>query len=76
MQVLTAPANFGHSDCERIVGGALTQPVLPLRGYQEGLVEVFAARFEPTPSTSSESTFDKLGGGADSAFVLTGVRSA
>ena len=29
MQVLTAPANFGHSDCERIVvGAALAQPVL------------------------------------------------
>lgn len=28
MQVLTAPASFGHSDCERIVGGALAQPVL------------------------------------------------
>lgn len=28
MQVLTAPAGFGHSDCERIVGGALAQPVL------------------------------------------------
>ena len=28
MQVLTASASFGHSDCERIVGGALAQPVL------------------------------------------------
>jgi hypothetical protein len=28
MQVLTAPAGFGHSDCERIVVGALAQPVL------------------------------------------------
>ena len=28
MQVLTAPASFGHSDCERIVGTALAQPVL------------------------------------------------
>ena len=28
MQVLTAPTSFGHSDCERIVGGALAQPVL------------------------------------------------
>jgi hypothetical protein len=28
MQVLTAPANFGQSDCERIVVGALAQPVL------------------------------------------------
>ena len=28
MQVLTAPATFGHSDCERIVGAALAQPVL------------------------------------------------
>ncbi|MBV9352051.1 MAG: hypothetical protein JOZ23_11030 [Mycobacterium sp.] len=28
MNVLTAPANFGHSDCERIVVGALAQPVL------------------------------------------------
>ena len=28
MQVLTAPASFGHSDCERIVVGALAQPVL------------------------------------------------
>jgi len=28
MQVLTAPASFGHSDCERIVDGALAQPVL------------------------------------------------
>jgi hypothetical protein len=28
MQVLTTPAGFGHSDCERIVGGALAQPVL------------------------------------------------
>jgi hypothetical protein len=28
MHVLTAPASFGHSDCERIVGGALAQPVL------------------------------------------------
>lgn len=28
MRVLTAPAPFGHSDCERIVDGALAQPVL------------------------------------------------
>jgi hypothetical protein len=29
MQVfLTAPAGFGHTDCERIVGGVLAQPVL------------------------------------------------
>ena len=28
MQVLTASASFGHSDCERIVVGALAQPVL------------------------------------------------
>ena len=28
MQVLTTPASFGHSDCERIVGAALAQPVL------------------------------------------------
>ncbi len=28
MQVLTAPASYGHSDCERIVGAALAQPVL------------------------------------------------
>jgi hypothetical protein len=28
MQGLTAPASFGHSDCERIVGGVLAQPVL------------------------------------------------
>ena len=28
MEVLTAPVGFGHSDCERIVGGALAQPVL------------------------------------------------
>src|SRR6478735_2526581 len=30
MQVLTAPASFGHSDCERIVGAALAQPVLAI----------------------------------------------
>ena len=28
MQVLTAPASLGHSDCERILGAALAQPVL------------------------------------------------
>jgi hypothetical protein len=28
MRVLTAPARFGHSDCERIVGDALAQPIL------------------------------------------------
>ncbi|BBZ61676.1 hypothetical protein [Mycolicibacterium monacense] len=28
MRVLTASARFGHSDCERIVDGALAQPVL------------------------------------------------
>jgi len=28
MQGLTALANFGHTDCERIAGGALAQPVL------------------------------------------------
>ena len=28
MQVLTAAASFGHSDCERIVVGTLAQPVL------------------------------------------------
>jgi len=28
MQVMTAPASFGHSDCERAVVGALAQPVL------------------------------------------------
>ncbi|MEV3900997.1 hypothetical protein AB0K11_01615 [Mycobacterium sp. NPDC050551] len=28
MQVLTAPASFGHSDCERILAAALAQPVL------------------------------------------------
>lgn len=30
MQVLTAPATFGQSDCERIVGGVLAQPVLAI----------------------------------------------
>jgi hypothetical protein len=30
MQVLTAHRSFGHSDCERIVGGTLAQPVLAL----------------------------------------------
>jgi hypothetical protein len=28
MRALTAPASFGHSDCERIAGAALAQPVL------------------------------------------------
>jgi len=28
MQVLSPPTGFGHSDCERIVDGALAQPVL------------------------------------------------
>ena len=28
MHVLTAPVSFGHSDCERITGAALAQPVL------------------------------------------------
>jgi hypothetical protein len=28
MRLLSAPARFGHSDCERIVDGALAQPVL------------------------------------------------
>ena len=28
MQVFTAAASFGQSDCERIIGGALAQPVL------------------------------------------------
>src|SRR5262245_53489269 len=28
MQDLTAAASFGHSDCERIVGAVLAQPVL------------------------------------------------
>jgi hypothetical protein len=28
MQILTAPVSFGHSDCERIEGTALAQPVL------------------------------------------------
>ena len=28
MQLLTASATFGHSDCERIAGAALAQPVL------------------------------------------------
>jgi hypothetical protein len=28
MQILTASASFGHSDCERLVVGALAQPVL------------------------------------------------
>jgi hypothetical protein len=30
MHDLTAPASFGHSDCERIVSGALAQPVLAI----------------------------------------------
>jgi hypothetical protein len=30
MLVLTATATFGHSDCERIVDGALAQPVLAI----------------------------------------------
>jgi hypothetical protein len=30
MQVLTPPQSFGHSDCERIVGAALAQPVLAI----------------------------------------------
>jgi hypothetical protein len=30
MQVLAASASFGHSDCERIVGAALAQPVLAI----------------------------------------------
>lgn len=28
MPILTAPASFGHTDCERIAGAALAQPVL------------------------------------------------
>ena len=28
MSFLIAPASFGHTDCERIVGGVLAQPVL------------------------------------------------
>jgi hypothetical protein len=28
MPFLTAPASFGHTDCERVVGAALAQPVL------------------------------------------------
>ena len=28
MQVLTAAAGFGHSDCERVLVGALAQPIL------------------------------------------------
>jgi hypothetical protein len=28
MPIMTAPASFGHSDCERIAGAALAQPVL------------------------------------------------
>ena len=28
MLVLAAPGNFGHSDCERIIGAAIAQPVL------------------------------------------------
>jgi hypothetical protein len=28
MQMLAAPASYGHTDCERMVGGVLAQPVL------------------------------------------------
>jgi hypothetical protein len=28
VEILTAPASYGHSDCERMVGGVLAQPVL------------------------------------------------
>jgi hypothetical protein len=48
MQVLTAQASFGHSDCERIADAALAQPVLALTslvGSRLGLPEnLFAQR--------------------------------
>ena len=48
MQDLTAHQSFGHSDCERIVGGTLAQPVLALTslGYVAAGVAVlcWAAR--------------------------------
>ncbi len=40
MEVLTAPASFGHTDCERIVGGMLAQPVLAVTSLAYVIVGV------------------------------------
>jgi hypothetical protein len=40
MPFLTAPASFGHTDCERIVGGMLAQPVLAVTSLAYVIVGV------------------------------------
>ncbi|WP_102144295.1 hypothetical protein [Mycobacterium hubeiense] len=54
MQVLTASAGFGHTDCERIVPAALAQPVLALTSLAyvvAGLVVLYWARRISAPLT-------------------------
>jgi hypothetical protein len=68
MQDLTAHQSFGHSDCERIVGGTLAQPVLALTslGYVAAGVAVlcWAARVKAP-----------LAGAAGVALVAVGAGS-
>jgi hypothetical protein len=69
MQLLTAPASFGHTDCERIiVGGALAQPVLAITSLAyvaAGIAVLFWATRSRAP----------LAGAAGVALVAVGAGS-
>jgi hypothetical protein len=68
MQVLTAPASLGHSDCERIVDAALVQPVLAVTSmaYVGAGVAVV---------TWAVRARDPLAGAAGVALSAVGARS-
>jgi hypothetical protein len=68
MQVFTAPTSFGHSDCERIAGGALAQPVLAITS----LAYVAAGIFVLCWATRLRAP---LAGAAGVALVAVGVGS-
>ncbi len=68
MQVLTAPAGFGHTDCERIVGGALAQPVLAVTSLAYAAAGI-AVLYWATRSRAP------LAGAAGAALVAVGTGS-
>src|SRR6516165_1234221 len=68
MQDLTAHQSFGHSDCERIVGGTLAQPVLALTslGYVAAGVAVlcWAARVKAPLAKAAGVALVAVGAGS------------
>jgi hypothetical protein len=74
MQVyLTAPAGFGHTDCERIVGGVLAQPVLAVTSLSYVVVGVavlvWAVRVRGSLAGVAGATLVAVGAGS---FVFHG----